>query len=424
MSGFQLVETVDTTGFGDTGMRLGDLDGDGEQEVVFFQARDCHIPRMSAGGYRHEKQVHCITAMKLDGEVMWQEGVPLGTGYWAMHGLAAEVADIDADGRTEVVYVTERGGRSYLRILEGDRGYLRKEVETGPNCVMQLCDIRGLGAKRDILVSTYLNPIYIYSDDLTCLWNCHFYGGAGHHHASADIDGDGREELFIGYCCVRADGSKIWWRPDLEPHLEEMTRAPHVDSLQIHDIDADGRLELLMVAGRDLIVLDAATGEDRWIFQGEHIQSCAVGDFLPDRDGLQLFLTERRLRGDREAAGYRGYMVDCRGRELWRRDKAGYGRRIAIDQREADCIFTTPPGRPPTIIDGQGAVIQELQMPAFTWREDRFDDGDTGLRALYAITDVDADGREEILAYNRTRLWRWGQGQGEEAGPQICPAAP
>ena len=53
---FRLFREVNTTGFGDTGMRLGDLDGDGEQELVFFQARDCHIPRMSAGGYRHEKK--------------------------------------------------------------------------------------------------------------------------------------------------------------------------------------------------------------------------------------------------------------------------------------------------------------------------------------------------------------------------------
>ena len=35
---FRLANEVDTTGFGDTGMRLGDLDGDGELEAVFFQA--------------------------------------------------------------------------------------------------------------------------------------------------------------------------------------------------------------------------------------------------------------------------------------------------------------------------------------------------------------------------------------------------
>ena len=56
---FHLTNEIDTTGFGDTGMQMGDLDSDGELEMVFFQARDCHIPRMSAGGYRHEKQVHC-----------------------------------------------------------------------------------------------------------------------------------------------------------------------------------------------------------------------------------------------------------------------------------------------------------------------------------------------------------------------------
>ncbi len=103
----------------------------------------------------------------------------MGTGYWAMHGVAAEVTDINADGKTEVVYVTERGGRSWLRMLDGLRGYHLREVETGPNCVMRLVDIRGLGQRRDILVSTFVNPIYIYADDLSCLWNCHFTAGQG-----------------------------------------------------------------------------------------------------------------------------------------------------------------------------------------------------------------------------------------------------
>lgn len=406
---FQLINEVDTTGFGDTGMRLGDLDSDGEQEVVFFQARDSHIPRMSAGGYRHEKQVHCITAMKLDGDVMWQEGAPLGTGFWAMHGIGAEVADIDADGRPEVIYLTERDGRSWLRILEGDRGYFRAEVETGPNCVLQLCDIRGLGAKRDILVSTFVNPIYIYTDDLKCLWNCHFYGGAGHSHAFADIDGDGKDELFIGYCCVGADGLKRWWRPDLEPHLEEMTRAPHCDSLQVHDIDGDGRLEVLMVAGKDLIVLDALTGEDKFIFEGTHIQTCAVGNFIPEQEGLELFLTERRLHGEREPIGYRGYMVDCHGNELWRREKAGYGQPIQLADRDEQCVFALGEGKRPAILDGQGNVVQEIPMPPNTHKLDRFDDGDTGERANYALADTNGDGKTEILAYNRTRLWHWSQ---------------
>ncbi len=406
---FRLANEVDTTGFGDTGMRLGDLDGDGELEAVFFQARDCHIPRMSASGYRHEKQVHCVTAMKLDGDVMWQEGAPLGTGHWAMHEVGAAVSDIDGDGKQEIVYVTERDGRSYLRILEGDRGYFRKEVETGPNCVLQLCDIRGLGARRDILVSTFVNPIYIYADDLTCLWNCHFYGGAGHSHDFYDIDGDGKEEAFIGYCCVRADGLKVWWRPDLEPHLEEMTRAPHVDHLHVHDIDDDGRPELLMVAGKDLVVLDAATGEDRFIFEGTHIQTCAVGKFLPGMEGQQLFVTERRLHGDQAHIGFRGYLVDCKGNEIWRMEKAGYGRTLRLAGSQADVIFAECQGKKPTLIDGHGKIIQELDMPLHTYAEDRFDDGDTGVRALFEIADTNGDGKLELLGYNRTRLWHWVQ---------------
>ena len=48
-------------------------------------------------------------------------------------------------------------------------------------------------------------------------------------------------------------------------------------------------------------------------------------------------------------------------------------------------------------------------MPPFTYKEDRFDDGDTGARANYTVADTSGDGRIEVLAYNRTRLWHWVQ---------------
>jgi len=403
---FVLLREVDTLGFGDTAMKLGDLDCDGELEAVWFQSRNTRIPRISAGGYVLEQRVHAVTAMKLDGEVLWQEGAPMGHGYWGVHGGAvfAAVADIDADGVPEIVHLTERDGRSYLRVLEADWGQLRREVETGANCVLQLCDIRGLGADRDILVSTWLNPIYIYADDLTCLWNCHFYGGAGHRHAFADINGDGKDELFIGYCCVLPTGLKLWWRPDLEPHLEEMTRAPHVDQLQVHDIDEDGRPELLMIAGKDLIVLDAATGTDRWMFPGKHIQHAAVGRFLPDLPGRQIFVTER-------APLLTGYMLDCNGRELWRKESAGYGETFRLAGRELDFVFVRGEDQRPAVINGQGNLVQELDMPvaAYKYPRKRRDTHDTGVLANYTIADTNGDGRQEILAYNRTHLWHWVQ---------------
>ena len=188
-----------------------------------------------------------------------------------------------------------------------------------------------------------------------------------------------------------------------------MTRAPHVDHLHVHDIDGDGRPELLMVAGKDLVVLDAATGEDRWIFEGTHIQTCAVGNFQPEREAKQLFLTERRLHGEKGHIGFRGYMVDCRGNEIWRMEKAGYGRTIQLADHEADVIFAECQGKKPMLIDGHGKIIQELDMPLRTYAEDRFDDGDTGVRAVFTIADTNGDGKLELLGYNRTRLWHWVQ---------------
>ena len=134
-----------------------------------------------------------------------------------------------------------------------------------------------------------------------------------------------------------------------------------------------------------------------------------MGNFLPDQEGQQLFLTERRLHGDRSAIGFRGYLVDCQGNERWRMEKAGYGKTIRLAGEEADLIFADCQGRPPRLINGQGQIVQELDMPPRTYAEDRFDDGDTGVRALYNMADTNGDGRSEILAYNRTRLWHWVQ---------------
>jgi hypothetical protein len=408
---FRLRSEIDTTGFGDIGMGLGDLDNDGKQEIVFFQGQDRGIPSISAGGYAAEVHVYCITAMKMNGDVMWQQGTPLGTGYWQFHQFTPVISDINEDGRAEVLYLTERGGRSYLRMLDGYTGRLRKEVETGANKRLQVVDARGLGKRRDLIATTAVNPVYLYDDDLNCLWNCHVYGGAGHHHDFADVNGDGKEELFIGYCCVLSSGRKLWWRPDLEPHLEDMMRAPHADYIFVQDIDGDGRPEEIMVCGKDLVVLDATTGEDRWIYSGNHIQRVAFGKFYRDMDGFQLYAAERgQWRGGRpKDIVHRGYMLDSRGKELWRKDHCGYGHTVRITGSEVDYLFTTPPGRPPAIIDGQGNLIQVLDLPPATYRENPYSDTDGGVVARYAIADTDCDGRDEILVYNRTRLWHFVQ---------------
>ena len=405
---FRKVCEINVEGFGDNGLRFADIDGDGQKEAIFFQGQDYNgIPRISSGGYDAEKVIKCITAMRLDGAVLWQYGTPMGFGYWVQYGLAAQVSDLNGDGVPEVAYVTEREGRSYLRLLDGRRGLFLKETETGANCVMQLCDIRGLGSRRDILVSTYLNPIYIYTGELEVLWNCHFYGGAGHHHDFYDIDGDGKEELFIGYNCVRADGTKIWWRPDLEPHIEQMTRSPHVDNIKVVDLEGNGQIDELLVSGKDLICLDAATGKNKWIFKGKHIQSVTVGDFLPSREGLEMYVAEHRFEG-----GLKTYLLDSNGREIWRRENVSYGQAIKVKDIEGDCIFIpyVAPGRPSLVMDGEGNILQELDMPPQPTKYMAHGyGGSAGETYRGRAIDVNGDGASEIVMHNRRRLWLFEQ---------------
>jgi hypothetical protein len=102
-------------------------------------------------------------------------------------------------------------------------------------------------------------------------------------------------------------------------------------------------------------------------------------------------------------------MVDCEGNELWRKDKAGYGQPIRLKGREPDFILTRPPDRPYTILDGEGNIVQELDMPPETYQVPRFDDGDVGVAARCKVADTNGDGLQEILLYNRTHFWQWAQ---------------
>jgi rhamnogalacturonan endolyase len=79
----------------DQNIRLGDLTGDGNKEIVFIR-RKPEDPRA----------VGAITVMNLEGEVLWAYGrreEPF-TGYGAE--LPVQVHDLDGDGQREVIYIS------------------------------------------------------------------------------------------------------------------------------------------------------------------------------------------------------------------------------------------------------------------------------------------------------------------------------
>src|SRR6266446_8050765 len=98
-------------------VRFGDLDGDGRVEMLLAQ----NIPRVRGDGF---DQISCLTAVTLEGQVLWQSGRPDPRNGLLTNDLPFQIHDIDGDGRNEVVLIKD----FKLQIWDGGSGKLKHWV--------------------------------------------------------------------------------------------------------------------------------------------------------------------------------------------------------------------------------------------------------------------------------------------------------
>ena len=109
-----------TDGFGvGRNLRFGDLDGDGRLEILVGQVVH-HGPKD-----RHS-ELGCLTALTLDGRVLWQSGDPDAWKDGLTNDVAFQAHDLDGDGRAEVVYCRDQE----LVVAEGTSGQVLRKIPT------------------------------------------------------------------------------------------------------------------------------------------------------------------------------------------------------------------------------------------------------------------------------------------------------
>ncbi|MFE1467586.1 rhamnogalacturonan lyase family protein [Nocardiopsis dassonvillei] len=304
---------------------VGDLDGDGEYEIVLkwepTNARD-----NSQSGRTGPV---LLDAYELSGERLWR--IDLGRNIRAgAHYTQFQVYDFDGDGRAEVAVKTADGtvdgtggviggagadhrngdgyvlsGPEFLTMFDGRSGAELDSVDyvPGRGDVCDWGDCYGNRVDRFLAGVAYLDgqrPSLVmargyYTRSVIAAWDWRDgrftrrwtfdsdeagsrWAGQGNHQLSiADADGDGRDEVMYGSMAVDDDGSGMW-----------------------------------------------ATGHG-------HGDAMHVGDLLPDRSGLEVFTITERTGG---AAG--AYVADAdTGGVVWRRPTAsgeeGPGRGVAAD---------------------------------------------------------------------------------------------
>jgi len=391
-----LWKTINLKDFGaGRNIRFGHLTGGKDWHIVIAQCqrrihRDAHA------------QISCLTAIDLDGRVLWQIGEPNPEHAFLTADLPFQVCDIDGDGRDEVIMARD----FKLMILEGATGKVKKWAHTPkmerPDYPfdrlnvdsIRMCDFTGVGRPTDILIKDRYNQLWAFNKDLEFLWTYKARVSSGHFAFTKDVNGDGREEMFVGYDLVSADGQMIWSLP---------VETDHTDEIVIGKIDPE-RDELIgIVSGSEGFMLADLQGN---ILVKEiigHAQRISVGNYRPELPGLEICVVTYW--------GNQGiiHLYDCHGKLLWKEEMETNGNIITPvnwtgDGR--DLILLNGSLKRGGMIDGHNRLVVRFPM-----------DGHPELCA--EVIDLTGDCRDEIVLWDEKRMFIYTQDDAVEN--PACP---
>lgn len=274
-----------------------DVDGDGKLDIFRCRSehQDARIERL-----RYD-----------DGSVVWQSE-PMA----ALHGDESRlpVFDLDGDGVYSVLHAT-KGGTWCINAKTGKTEWSVKEA-VGDIIVGHFLD-----KKKQSVVVRSDGVLRCYDDKGNLKWtyDTGLKGGAAYAHEAYrhDADGDELDEIFVNWqkltIALKGDGTVLW---------EDRTQIHHSDYIVCADVDADGKVELIYDhAGCDAqkgpaYIVDAMTGKIKIKIDYRkdglgHAQNMAVGDFDPDRKGLEIAIC---------AKNGNLHVWDAAGKLLWIRN--------------------------------------------------------------------------------------------------------
>jgi hypothetical protein len=218
------------------------------------------------------------------------------------HGPGTAAADVDNDGKIEVIYLTKD---SVLHIVDGATG--RQESSAKPPVpdgaagweVAMIADFRGTGKDNDILLqatnkSGYRMGKYLAAYEIDTLlkggeplWTTDQFVSCAHNGARlADLDGDGKDEV-LGVTIFSPDGKLI---------TRAIEDRYHADSVFVADVRPElPGLEMVMLEeGADQVQVIALTGPVwRNHFKKQEPQNAAIGKFKENSDEVFIWCRSR-----------------------------------------------------------------------------------------------------------------------------------
>nr|WP_281243006.1 cohesin domain-containing protein [Gracilibacillus ureilyticus] len=332
---------------------VGDLDGDGEYEIV-LKWEPSNAKDNSHSGYTGEV---FIDAYEMDGTKLWRIG--LGKNIRAgAHYTQFLIYDFDSDGKSEVTLRTADGatdaagnvigdpdadyrngsgyileGPEYLTVFDGETGEELATTDFSPARGNMgdwgdtygnrgdrfLAGVAYLDGQKPSIVmtrgyyeKTMLSAYNFRDGELTKLWTFdsdddgnQAYAGQGNHNLSiADVDDDGKDEIIFGAMAVDDDGTGIY-----------STGWNHGDAMHVSDLDPNREgMEVFQVhewGDYGLSMRDAATGEEIWaVHTGADTGRGVSADVDPRYPGAEAWA----VGGDWNDGG--GYFYTAEGEKI------------------------------------------------------------------------------------------------------------
>jgi hypothetical protein len=385
----RLWKKFDTPKFGaGRNVRFGDLDGDGALDMLIAQ----NIPRVGGDGFDH---ISCLTAVTLDGKVLWQSGRPDPRNGLLTNDTPFQIHDIDGDGRNEVVLARD----FKLQILDGRTGQVKQWVwmplappenkqrpyELNNGDSIAFVNLSGDPARREILIKDRYRWFWLYNRKLELLWRGE--GQTGHYPYPWDLDGDGRDEIAIGYALWRHDGKQLWSR---DRELRD-----HADGIVIANMSPDPKAPPRVYAcGSDegYLMFDRDGQLLKHVRIG-HAQSPSIAKYRQDVPGLQL-ITVNYWKNPGIVT-----LFDWDGNILAQEEPIHSGSPLLpVNWRGDGQEFVLLSGnvREGGLIDGH--LRRVVMFP---------DDGHPDLAAY--VANLTGDQRDEIILWDQQRVWIYTQ---------------
>lgn len=370
-------------------LRFGDLNNDGQIDVLVGQM-------VHHGPKDQNSELSCLTAITFDGKILWKNGE---ADPWKDHltnDVAFQIHDLDGDGKTEVIYCKNQE----LIIADGATGETKQKVPTplaipGPKNTPKfprilgdslfLANLGGTGRADHLVLKDRYTNFWVMSPKLETIWhgNCQ----TGHYPFAKDVNGDGRDELFVGYSLFESDGTKRW---SLDSKVKD-----HADGVAVVDLHPESPTEpkVIVAASDEGMFVADLKGNILKHYHVGHVQNLTVANLRDDLPGLEI--VTMNYWGNQGITRF--YDAECENYHEF--EPCNHGSPILPlnwSGGSEEFFVVSPNVEHGGVYDGHGRRV--MKFPA---------DGHPDM--CYMVLDVTGDARDELIVWDPFELWVYTQ---------------